>query len=151
MLIENITHLTVTSPAFENNGFIPEEYSCSGAESSPELRIHGIPETTRTLTLFVEDPDAGEKIFDHWVVFNIAPTELIEKNTIPGTVGKNSKDENRYHGPCPPSGTHHYHFKVFALNALLYLTESATREDVTTAMQSHIVASGEIIGLYQKK
>jgi Raf kinase inhibitor-like YbhB/YbcL family protein len=150
MLTEVITDLGISSPVFENNGFLPVEFSCEGGENSPPIQIDGIPDTARTLVLIVEDPDASGKVFDHWVVFNIAPVNFIDKNTIPGIIGKNSKGENKYHGPCPPSGTHHYHFKVYALNALLYLTEDATKHDVVTAMESHIVAAGEMIGLYGK-
>ena len=106
--------LTVSSPAFSNNGFIPSKYTCDGSNINPELIIRDIPQDTRSLALIIDDPDAPKGTFDHWVMWNIPVKDKIDENSTPGAEGKNGKNENKYMGPCPPSGTHHYHFKVYA-------------------------------------
>ena len=82
--------LIVTSPAFENNGFIPSKYTCDGDNINPVLLIEGAPEATQSLALIVDDPDAPMGTWDHWIVWNISPTEKIEENSVPGTEGLNS-------------------------------------------------------------
>jgi len=146
------TTLYISSPAFENEGLIPKTYTCDGEAKNPPIRIGGFPENTVSLVLLVEDPDAPGKIFDHWVVWNIPPVEMIEENSIPGRVGKNSKGEKRYAGPCPPSGIHRYFFKVYALDSLLYIHEGedTNKTDVVEAMQNHILGYGEMIGVYKR-
>ena len=143
--------LTVKSPAFENNTPIPRKYSCDGQEVNPPLTIEGIPTAAKTLTLIVDDPDAARGTFNHWVVWNISPTAKIEENSIPGTEGVNSAAERTYVGMCPPSGTHRYFFKAYALDTRLELKPEATRKkDLEKAMQGHIIAKGELIGLYRR-
>lgn len=142
--------LTVKSSAFSNNGFIPSEYTCEGSNVNPELTISDIPAETKSLALVVEDPDATAGTFDHWIMWNIPVANKIEKNSAPGIQGKNGRHENKYAGPCPPSGIHHYHFKIYALNAMLELKAGADKKGLLTAMKGHIIASGEIIGLVKK-
>ena len=142
--------LTVGSPSFINGGDIPVEFTCQGEGINPELTVKGIPKTTRTLALVLEDPDAPGGIFDHWVVFNIPPLEKIDEDSSPGSIGRNSKGNNNYHPPCPPTGSHHYIFKIFALDSLVYLDENAGKEAMLAAMESHVLAYGELTGLYSK-
>jgi len=143
--------LTVTSPAFEPNGMIPAKYTCQGENVNPAIRVTNIPEGTKSLTLIVDDPDAPGSVFDHWIVWNIEPKELITENSRSGTEGKNHYGILHYKGPCPPSGTHRYFFKVYALDQLLDLKEGANKNAVEKAMGKHILATGELIGTYQKK
>jgi Raf kinase inhibitor-like YbhB/YbcL family protein len=145
-----MNELTVRSSAFENNKLIPSKYTCDGANVSPPLTIEGMPEKTRSLTLIMEDPDATAGLFIHWVVWNIPPTGIVKENASPGAEGLNTAKHHGYHGPCPPSGTHRYFFKVYALDTTLNLGSLSEKEDVETAMQSHVLAQGELMGLYRR-
>jgi hypothetical protein len=142
--------LTVKSPAFENNKLIPSKYTCDGEDVSPPLKIEGIPEKTKSLALIMEDPDAPAGLFIHWLVWNIPPTDKIQENSVPGTEGLNTNKKNSYHGPCPPGGTHRYYFKVYALDTHLNLSAFSEKEVLENAMQNHILAHGELIGLYRR-
>ena len=143
--------LSLKSPAFEPTKLIPKKYTCDGENINPPLTIEGIPKETKTLALILDDPDAPSGTFDHWVVWNIpASTTKISENTVPGTEGMNSAREHGYHGPCPPSGTHRYFFKVYALDTELSLGANSDRKGVEKAMQGHILAKGELIGLYHR-
>jgi Raf kinase inhibitor-like YbhB/YbcL family protein len=143
--------LSVKSPVFENSKFIPVKYTCDGADVNPPLTIEGVPEGTKTLVLIVDDPDAPMGTFDHWIVWNIPPTtRKIEENTVPGTEGMSSYRKHAYGGPCPPYGTHRYFFKVYALDTQLDLKSNSTKKDVEKAMEGHILAEGELVGLYRR-
>jgi Raf kinase inhibitor-like YbhB/YbcL family protein len=98
----------------------------------------------------MEDPDAVHGTFDHWVMWNIAPTETINENSAPGLQGRNSAGNNCYTGPCPPHGLHHYNFKVFALDRMLGLEAGASKTKVLQTMEGHVIASGVLMGLYKK-
>jgi Raf kinase inhibitor-like YbhB/YbcL family protein len=143
--------LTIKSPAFANNDFIPSKYTCDGSNINPELNVKDIPADTRSLALIMDDPDAPKGTFDHWIMWNIPVKDKIEENTSPGAQGKNGKGENRYTGPCPPSGTHHYHFKIYALDTKLDLPVSTDKQALLSAIEGHILASGELIGVYKNK
>jgi Raf kinase inhibitor-like YbhB/YbcL family protein len=143
--------LTVTSTAFASKTSIPKKYTCEGENVNPPLTISGIPSTAKSLVLIMEDPDAPMGTFDHWLVWNIKPTETIGENTTPGTEGKNGKEKTGYTGPCPPTGTHRYFFKVYALDDMLKLESGATKSVVERAMKKHVVAEGELVGLYKKE
>jgi Raf kinase inhibitor-like YbhB/YbcL family protein len=140
--------LTVKSSAFEENGFIPTKYTCNGEGINPALTIGNLPPETKSVSLIIDDSDAS---FDHWVMWNIPPKDKIEENTSPGKEGKNGKRENGYAPPCPPSGTHHYHFKVYALDAMLDLKDNTDKKALLKAMEGHIIAKGELVGLYKKE
>ena len=142
--------LVITSPAFENNELIPSKYTCDGTDVNPPLTIANIPETTKTLILIVEDPDAPSGLWIHWVAWNIPPTPSIKEDSVPGTEGLNTNRKHAYHGPCPPSGTHRYFFKVYALDIKLDLGKNSGKKDVEKAMQGHILAKGELMGLYRR-
>jgi Raf kinase inhibitor-like YbhB/YbcL family protein len=143
------TKLEVRSPAFDHNGYIPLTYTCDGINISPALIIEKIPGEAKSLAIIVDDPDAPGGTFTHWLIWNISPQEGIEENSAPGIQGKNSKRQNKFSGPCPPSGTHHYHFKIYALDKIFDLPEGAERIDLEKEMEGHVVAMGELVGLYK--
>ena len=143
--------LQVQSVAFSHNGHIPPKYTCEGENINPPLEISDIPEETKSLALIMEDPDAPRGIFDHWIVWNIPPNEAIAEGSIPGISGTNSFGKTGYGGPCPPTGSHRYFFKVFALDAELELTAGANKNELLKAMEGHIIAQAELMGLYQKR
>jgi Raf kinase inhibitor-like YbhB/YbcL family protein len=143
--------LSITSPAFTNEGAIPEKYTCQGSNVSPPLNIDNIPQGVQTLVLIMDDPDAPDRTFDHWVLFNIEPVSTINENRSPGTLGKNGAGKSAYIGPCPPAGTHRYFFKLYALDSKLQLKEGATKQQVEDAMKGHVVASAQLMGTYQKR
>lgn len=145
------TTLNISSPAFENGGFIPRDFTCEGHGKNPPLKINGLPQNTKSVVLIVDDPDAPGKTFDHWVVWDIPAVETIAQDSIPGMVGRNSMGKNQYTGPCPPSGTHRYFFKVYALDTLLHLENRADKKAVMDALQNHVLAYGKTIGLFKKK
>ena len=142
--------LSVESPAFENNKFIPAKYTCDGDDVNPPLVIKGIPEEAKTLVLIVDDPDAPMGTWNHWIVWNIQPRGKIEENTVPGIQGVNTARKVSYGGPCPPYGTHRYFFKVYALDTKLTLNQNSKKKDAEKAMETHILAKGELIGLYHR-
>ena len=142
--------MKLTSPAFANKTMIPKKYTCQGEDINPLLKIEGIPQETVSLVLINDDPDAPGGTWDHWIVINIAPTQTIAENSVPGTQGKNSWGRNDYGGPCPPSGTHRYFFKLYALDTQLNLSEGASKKEVEDAIKGHILEQTELIGLYKK-
>jgi Raf kinase inhibitor-like YbhB/YbcL family protein len=146
-----MVQLTVKSSAFEADKPIPKKYGCQGQDINPSLAIEGVPKDAKTLVLLMDDPDAPMGTFDHWVVWNIPPlTRTIGENSVPGTEGLNSARQRGYMGPCPPSGTHRYFFKIYALDTELTLNSNAKKSDVEKAIQGHILAKGELVGLYSK-
>jgi Raf kinase inhibitor-like YbhB/YbcL family protein len=146
--------MKVSSPAFQEGGLIPEKFSKYGRNISPELQIEGAPAEAKSLVLVVDDPDAPVGLFTHWLVWNIDPktTEIAEASAPSGVVqGKNDFGEMGYGGPQPPSGTHRYFFKIFALDKTLDLKPGAKRQEVDAAMKGHIVAQGQLMGKYSKR
>jgi Raf kinase inhibitor-like YbhB/YbcL family protein len=143
--------LSIKSPAFENGKLIPKKYTCDGQDINPPLIIEGIPKDAKTLVLAVDDPDAASGTFDHWIIWNVpASASIISENTVPGVEGMNSARQKGYMGPCPPSSTHRYFFKVYALDNELNLNVDSKKKDVEKAMNGHILAKGELIGLYRR-
>ena len=143
--------LIITSPVFDRKGFIPPKYSCDGDDVNPPLTIEGVPEETKSLVLIVDDPDAPMGTWDHWIVWNIPPVEKIEENSVPGVEGLNDFKKHSYGGPCPPSGIHRYFFKVYALDTKLDLNLNSRKKNVERAMEDHIIAKGEIVGVYSRR
>ncbi|HYG50630.1 MAG TPA: YbhB/YbcL family Raf kinase inhibitor-like protein [Flavobacteriales bacterium] len=143
--------LNVKSPAFSTNEYIPAKYTCDGANINPSLTIENIPKNTVSLALVMEDPDAPYGTFDHWIMWNIPVTNTIEEDSAPGVQGKNSENKHAYSGPCPPSGVHHYHFRLFALNCKLNLPNGTDKKMLLKAMDNHVLAHGELVGLYKGK
>jgi Raf kinase inhibitor-like YbhB/YbcL family protein len=144
------SNMKFTSPEFENNGFIPRKFTCQGDDINPELIIEGVPQETKSLALIVDDPDAPMGTWVHWVVYNIPVIGLIEEDSIPGVQGKNDFGREDYGGPCPPSGTHRYFFKLYALDIKLNLEERVSKKVLEKAMEGHLLAKAELVGLYKR-
>ncbi len=142
--------MNVTSPAFAHNTTIPQKYTCQGKDINPPLTISNIPEGTISLALIIDDPDAPIRTWDHWIIWNIKPKEEIKENSTPGIQGKNSWGRQDYGGPCPPSGTHRYFFKLYAIDSTIDLPAGSTKTDLEARMKGHILEQAELIGLYQK-
>jgi Raf kinase inhibitor-like YbhB/YbcL family protein len=144
--------MELSSPDFQNNGMIPEEFTCRGKKYNPSLNIKNVPPGSKSLAIIVEDPDARHKTFIHWVVFNIDPaTTHIDKNASPGKEGINDMNKKGYCPPCPPTGIHRYFFKLYALDVILdFLSDRTTKDDLEAAMQGHVIGKAELIGLYKK-
>jgi hypothetical protein len=143
--------MKVSSNAFSDNQYIPSKYTCDGLNLNPDFTISDIPLLTKSLAIIVEDPDAPINTWVHWVVWNIPVTHHIKENTLLGTQGVNDFSRRFYCGPCPYSGTHHYLFKFYALDALLDLSINTRKLDLEKAMSDHILAFGQITGLYKRK
>lgn len=142
--------MKLTSPEFENNKNIPKKFTCQGGDINPALVIENIPDDTKSLALIVDDPDAPMGMWVHWVVYNIDVISRIDENSIPGTQGHNDFGRLNYGGPCPPSGTHRYFFKIYALDAKLDLKEGISKKELESAIKPHIIDKAELIGLYKK-
>lgn len=145
--------MEIKSSAFQHNKNIPSKYTCDGRNINPPLQFSDIPENSKSLVLISDDPDAPMGTWVHWIIWNIDPkTTEIAEDSVPGGVieGTTSFGETGYGGPCPPSGVHRYFFKLYALDIKLDLPSSAKKEDLEKAMQNHILASAEIIGLYTR-
>lgn len=145
--------MKVTSSAFQGGANIPSKFSCDGANSSPPLQISDVPSEAKSLVLIVDDPDAPSGLFTHWAVWNISPqTSTIAEGSVPkGVQGTNDFGKSGYGGPCPPSGTHRYYFKIFALDRELDLPFGAKRSQLDAAIKAHVIAQGELMGRYSRK
>ena len=148
--------IDLSSTAFDSGGAIPTRYTCDGMDVSPPLRWSNVPEGTRSLALVADDPDAPGGTFVHWVIYDLPPDarrlpEAVPKRqTLPGGAaqGVNGAGGVGYMGPCPPSGTHRYFFRVYALDTELDLGGGATREGLASAMREHVLAGGRLMGTY---
>jgi hypothetical protein len=147
----------ITSPAFANGGVIPSDFSCNGKDISPSLIWTEPPAGTQSFALIVDDPDAPMGTWVHWIIFNMPVSTHNLTEAIPtdpqlsdGSVqGKTSAGSSGYHGPCPPSGTHHYFFKLYALDTMLPLSTKADKEELLAAMEGHILANAELMGTFK--
>ena len=145
--------LELTSDAFANGQSIPAKYACTGRNISPALAWNEPPAGTQSFALIMDDPDAPGRTWVHWVLFNIpANTRSLPENTDAGAifVGKNSWGNLGYGGPCPPSGTHRYFFKLYALDFIPSLSPGATKEQVLEEIERHILAQSELMGTFSK-
>jgi Raf kinase inhibitor-like YbhB/YbcL family protein len=143
--------MELTSTAFKHNGTIPAGHSYHGGNISPPLAIAGVPAGAVSLALICDDPDAPGGTWVHWVVWNLDPkTKQIPKGGLPpqAVVGKNSWGKAEWGGPAPPSGTHHYVFKLYALKEPLVLKPGADAKALDAAMQGEILAEARLVGLY---
>ena len=142
--------MALTSPAFNEGGPIPSKFTCDGEDISPELDWFGTPEGTVSLALIMDDPDAPMGTWVHWVLYNL-PMDLSglrEGMTGVGLDGTNSWNRTGYGGPCPPSGTHRYYFKLYALDTNLDLAPRPNKEALLAAMEDHILGQAELMGTY---
>jgi len=147
-----------SSTAFTGGQAIPSAYTCKGQDVSPPLAWGDPPGGTQSFALIMDDPDAPAGTWVHWVIFNIPAStrglgEAVraDPQLFDGSLqGNNSSRSLGYHGPCPPSGTHRYFFKLYALDTMLSLTSSVTKDQLLKAMQGHILAQGELMGTFSK-
>lgn len=147
--------LAVTSDAFAQGRQIPREHTCHGDDVSPPLAVKDLPEGARALAVVVQDPDAPRRVFTHWTAWNIpAANTLLERGVdivaLGGVEGKNDFGSIGYRGPCPPSGTHRYTFRVFALREPLDLEPGAHVLDVWKALERDALAWGEVTGTFTR-
>jgi len=150
---------SITSTAFADGAEIPVKYSCNGESISPPLDWSEVPTGTASFALILDDPDAPVGVFTHWVIFNLPPDTRGLPEALPkdGTLasgalqGKNGGGSTRYIGPCPPRGTpHHYRFTLYALDKSLDLAAGASKDQVLQAIEGHILAQSQLVGLYQR-
>lgn len=140
--------MNVTS-VFSHGGNIQPEYTCDGQDKIPPLEISVVPANAKSLALIVDDPDAPMGTWDHWILWNIPPnTKVVDRQM--GVAGKNSWGKTNYGGPCPPSGTHRYYFKIYALDTMLDLPSGSNKKTLETAMKGHILAEAVLMGKYQR-
>jgi len=144
--------LRITSEAISEGATIPTQFTCSGANQSPPLSFSGIPEGTKSLALLMDDPDALNGTFVHWVAYDIPPTSSgFATGKVEGKQGVNSVGEASYMGPCPPPGKpHHYHFRLFALDAPPTLGANPDAQAVRDAMKGHVKANAELVGIFER-
>jgi Raf kinase inhibitor-like YbhB/YbcL family protein len=148
--------LNVTSHAFAEGATIPRAHTCDGADQSPPLSWTGAPGGTRSYALIVDDPDSPGGTFAHWVAWNIRAPELAANVARDASLangmqqGVNSFKRVGYSGPCPPSGTHRYFFKLYALDVELKLEPKSDKEALLDAIKGHVLAQGELMGRYAR-
>jgi len=144
--------MQLTSLAFANNHPIPARYTCEGDGVNPELVIENVPQGTKSLTLIIDDIDAPGGSFIHWFVFGISPEiGIIAEDSIPGRQCVNSAGRKGYAGPCPPTGTHRYVFRLYALDAIISLPDGSRMSGVRMEMKGHIIEMVDLTGVYAKK
>ena len=151
--------LEIKSSDFETGGMIPKKYTCDGEDISPPLLWDGVPEGTKSLALINDDPDAPMGTWVHWVLYDLPastkelPENMPKDKTLHSGAKQGITDFRKigYGGPCPPSGTHRYFFKLYALDSKLNLEPGATKKQVEDAMKGHIVAQAELIGKYTRQ
>ncbi len=150
--------MKLTSSAFNQADSIPRNYTCDGANINPPLTITDVPTHAKSLVLILEDPDVPkyireDQMWDHWIVFNIPPnTTQIEEGKEPiGQHGIGTGNNLNYYGPCPPDGEHRYFFKLYALDSELMLAEKSTKIQVEKAMEGHVLAKTELMGIYGRR
>lgn len=150
--------IKLTSSTFQEGGLIPAEYTCNGRNGSPPLAWTDVPAGTKSLALVVDDPDAPRGTWVHWVVYDLPPATKELAASVPtqdtlvggGRQGKNDFGQVGYGNPCPPSGTHRYYCKLYALNATLNLPAGATKQELLKAMYGHILDEGQLMGRFGK-
>jgi Raf kinase inhibitor-like YbhB/YbcL family protein len=154
--------LILTSPVFANNGVIPKQYTCEGADISPPLRWSGAPPGAKSFALIIDDPDAPDPrapktTWVHWVVYNIPAdanglAEGAARSGLPAGAKQGFNDWKRadYGGPCPPIGRHRYFHKLYALDTVLPDLGHSTKAGLLDAMKGHVVAEAQVVGTYQK-
>ncbi|MDX1921199.1 MAG: YbhB/YbcL family Raf kinase inhibitor-like protein, partial [Candidatus Caenarcaniphilales bacterium] len=146
--------MQLASPAFNEGGFIPQKFTCDGEDLSPPLLISNVPAKAKELVLILDDPDAPNGNWNHWLFWGINPsTSRIKENEAPkeAIFGNNDFKRQKYGGPCPPSGTHRYFFKLYALDSKLSLPEGSSRDTLLSAIKGHIIEETSLMGKYKKK
>lgn len=153
-----VPQMTLTSPAFESGQPLPARFSCNGEGASPPFNIEDVPAAAESIAFIMEDPDAPNGTFTHWIIWNWPAAEPNIPAALPtqskfnnGAIqGKNSSGKIGFTPPCPPNGTHRYYVKAYALNTLLDLPLSSHKKDLLAAMKGHILAQGSLMTTYHK-
>jgi Raf kinase inhibitor-like YbhB/YbcL family protein len=146
--------MKLSSPVFGEKQKIPSKHTCDGANTNPPLEIADIPQGAETLVLIVDDPDAPMGDWVHWLVWNINPeTKAILAGNIPEDAieGINDFGQKGYGGPCPPSGSHRYQFKLYALDIQLHLSSHAKKMEIEQAMHGHLLEKAMLVGVYSRE
>ena len=151
--------MELKSSAFEAGGMIPPKYTCDGPDVSPSLSWSDVPARAKSLALIADDPDAPRGTWVHWVAWNIPANaraleeDVPKRDTLPNGMKQGTTDFQSigYGGPCPPSGTHRYFFKLYALDTTLNLPPSTTKKDLEKAIQGHLLAKVELMGKYARQ
>lgn len=147
--------LKVASPSFKDGEMVPDKFTCDGENISPAISWVELPPGVKSLALICDDPDAPSGDFVHWVVYNIpADIDGFKENAEISDIadlGMTDFGRRGYGGPCPPSGVHHYHFKVYALNEMIKTEKALDKYDLLDRMEGYILAKGEIVGLYKRR
>ena len=141
--------LELSSSAFSNNESIPREYTADGRDSPPPLAIAGVPKDAQSLALVIEDPDAPRKNFTHWVLYDIPP-DATELPSHQAANGINDFGNRGYGGPKPPSGTHRYVFKLYALDTKIDAKEPLDKHELQARMKGHVIEQAELTGTYAR-
>jgi Raf kinase inhibitor-like YbhB/YbcL family protein len=150
--------MEITSSSFVHEDMILAKYTCDGQNISPPLAWSGAPKETKSFALICDDPDAPAGTWVHWVIFDIPaninslPEKVSRQEEIAG-LGKSGKNSSRrygYDGPCPPSGTHRYYFKLYALDSMLNMNAGLTKEELLKAIKGHILAEAQLMGRYKR-
>ena len=145
--------MKITSPAFNDNDFIPVKYTCEGDDINPQLDFEMVPNKAKSLVLIVEDPDAPNGLWTHWILYDI-PLDLrtIKENSAPGKQGMNTSNQMSYQGPCPPGKKpHRYFFRLYALDARIEIPKEVTRKQIDPIILKHVIETAEIMGYYSRK
>lgn len=150
--------IEVMSHAFDQGGMIPSDFTCDGADMSPPIEWSGIPQNAQSLALIANDPDAPGGDWVHWVIYDLPPNlpglppgvSAVETLPMGGVQGRTDFGRIGYGGPCPPSGSHRYFFKVYVLDQMLGLKPGATKKELLKAMKGHVLAEGQLMGKYQR-
>jgi len=146
--------MEIRSSAFKEGEKIPSKYTCDGENINPELDFLNVPGNAKSLVLIMDDPDAVGGTFTHWIIYNIDPkTETISENSIPkdSKQGLNDAGKASYTGPCPPSGTHRYYFKLYVIDTILTLGDKVDKTTIDNAINGRIIEEAQLIGLYIRK
>ncbi len=149
----------LTSPRFARGEPIPRKYTCDGENISPPLRWSDLPQGTQSLALIADDPDAPIGTWVHWVLYNLPAETRGLPEAIPPDAdlpdgsqhGRNSWRRLGYGGPCPPRGPHRYFFNLYALDTVLDLVASASKKQLLRAMERHVLAQAELMGVYARR
>lgn len=147
---ECIIPIQISSPSFKHRGHIPPLYTRDGQNINPGFTIGALPIGTISLVLIMEDTDAPQHPWAHWIVYNIPAVSHIRPHSIPGEEAINDFKLMHYCGPCPPNGTHRYHFRFYALSDLVCPGDKPSKNEIIELMTPHILGYGEIIGLYKQ-
>ncbi len=150
--------MELSSSAFDDGGMIPRKYTCDGVNISPPLEWGSVPAGTKSLALICDDPDTPVGTWVHWVYYDIpAGTKNLPRDVTPienppngGKQGVNDFRKIGYSGPCPPSGTHRYYFKIYSLDIILDLPPGATKEKLLKAMEGHVIGQAQLMGKYKR-